>query len=262
MLLGNTELWNQIDSARTDLSGLYYYDHEAEQEITFPAKDEVQYTQCNNYVFGAMDFVFKLEDLLLEIKLLLTHVRLAQDFALEHKQFSPDIILEYSYKNWIIRINTMVEQLVYFINHVYQLQLSSENINNKVFDALQAKNKIDMYHALNDIFDFISFNSVLPNSTFKQIKKARNKIVHNAQFKHSEIYKLQTILGLHQYYEPLDPEDKYITEGVYSEKIKKEIADISIAFLEKFMKVFDVMAVEFNQCFNRLMAEADKVTSK
>lgn len=118
MTLYDTRFWHVVDSARAELGGSYHYDHETDTEYRFPAKDKRKYSEAYDYCFTAMNTFCKIADTLEEIKLIKKQIQHSQDFSLQHKQFSTDFILKFSYKNWILRINIIAEQLITLTNNL------------------------------------------------------------------------------------------------------------------------------------------------
>ena len=254
MTLYDTKFWDAIDGARAELGGSYYYDHETDTEHNFPAKDKTKYAKAYQYCFVTLDTFINLADTIEEIKLIKAQIQHSQDFALQNKEFTTDFILNFSYKNWIIRINIIAEQLIFLVNHVYRLRLSDKDLINQIFEHSKVKDDKALYFALLNLVDFLHEKILIKVNT-QSIKRARNEIVHNANFQHETISNLSFKLfefkmGIA---DKQDDEDLYLEEGQASEKIKNEILDFSNQFLEKYFSLYSLFAEEFSKNFKSLM---------
>ncbi|TXI80822.1 MAG: hypothetical protein E6Q39_02155 [Crocinitomicaceae bacterium] len=258
MTLYDTNFWDAIDSARAELGGSYHYDHETGTEYNFPAKDTKKYSKAYDYCFATMNTFINLSDTIEEIKLIKAQVQHSQDFSLQNTQFSTDFILKFSYKNWIIRINIIAEQLISLTNDVYRLRLSDKDLINKIFEHERVKNDKPLYFGLLNLIDFLH-DKILRNVNSKSFKKARNEIVHNANFSHDIINNLSFQLFEYKYglSDKKDSEDIYLEEGQTSEKIKNEILDFTAKFLEKYNALYSLFADEFSSNFKKIMQSVD-----
>lgn len=258
MTLYDTNFWHVIDSARAELGGSFHYDHETATEYNFPAKDPKKYSKAYDYCFATMNTFINLADTIEEIKLIKEQVQYSQDFSLQHSQFSTDFILKFSYKNWIIRINIIAEQLISLTNDVYRLRLPDKDLINKIFEHKRVKSDKSLYFCLLNLIDFLQ-DKILINVNSKSFKKARNEIVHNANFSHKIINNLSFQLFEFKYglSEKKDSEDIYLEEGQTSEKIKYEILDFTAKFLEKYNALYSLFTDEFSSNFKKIMQSVD-----
>ena len=128
-----TKFFDSIESARIELYGSNYRDPETGVDYEFPAKNRETYAKSYDYCMISLNTYIKIEETLNEFDLIKCQIQHSQDFVMENDDFSTDFILNFSYKNWIIRLNIIAEQLLFLINHVYQLRLPKEDLVNKVF---------------------------------------------------------------------------------------------------------------------------------
>lgn len=100
---------------------------------------------------------------------------------------------------------------------------------------------------------------MLKNVNSKSLKKARNEIVHSANFSHDIIKNLSFQLFEYEYgiSDIKESEDIYLEEGLASEKIKIEIVDFTEKFLEKCNALYSLFAIEFSTNFKQIMQSVD-----
>lgn len=254
MKSSKTQFYNAIEGARNELSGFDHYDHEYGGEYNFPAKDPKKYDKAYEYCYITLQTYFQLDDTIKEIELIRSQIQHSQDYALQNEEFTTDFILSFSYKNWIIRINIISEQLFFLVNHLYGLKLSNKELSTQLFEHLKVKEDKDLYFALLNLVDFLQASILLKVNT-KKLKSARNQIVHHANFSHDTISDLSTKLFLYQWglSENKDHEDIYLDEGQASEKIKNEIESFTTVFTEKCLPLYVCFAKEFSNTFNLLI---------
>jgi hypothetical protein len=253
MTPSDTDLWHAIDEATAEFSGMYHYDHETGTEINIPGRDRAKYAKAYQYYSITFDTYINLSDILQELELIKYQVQHSQDFALQNNEFSTDFILNYSYKNWIIRVNIIAEQLVFLVNHIYRLGLANDNLINKIFEHPIVNEEKELYFALLNLVDFLH-GKVLIEVNTQSIKRARNEIVHNANFEHNIISGLTRDLLLFKWghKDKQDNEDLYLVEGVASEKIKNEMSGFSDQYLKMCLTLYAILARGFEKNFKLL----------
>ena len=247
-------LHDLVTSAYHHFLGTHYTDPETGEEYDFPGKQPDKFPEAYDYLLGALEMYCHFADTFKEILLICSQIKHAQDFALANDEFSTDEILTFSYKNWVIRINTIAEKLFLLANHIYRLRLSHQNLVNEAFMHDRIKCDNNLYLTLLKVADFL-YDQVLVNAKTKALKRSRNEILHNGQFSHKLISSLNRELFFQSFSERVDPEDLYIMEGVTSEKIKHEISDVSDQFLSRIIPLLDLFADEFDQVFSLLIGE-------
>lgn len=254
-----TEFWDAIEGARAELSGSYYYDPEYDVEYNIPPKNEISYAKEYQYCMISLDTYIRIEDTLNEFELIKYHMQHSQDFATENEEFSTDQILNFEYKNWIIRISIICEQLVFLVDHVYQLRLPKRDMLNSVFEHSKVKDDKSLYFSLLNLIDQLH-SKILTNVKSPNLKKARNEILHQAYFKHDLISNLSSQLFLFKYGLTNDmiDEDVYLEQGLTSEKIKNEIIEFSSKFLADFKILYSLFGKEFTANFKILMSKPKK----
>jgi len=217
----------------------------SENEI--PNNIEKQYNKTNDYRLATFKILDKIKTINLEIDLILEHIKLSQDFALQNERFDTEFILDFSYKNWIIRVNIIGELIIELINIIFKLKFTTQNFYSTFHEDKIVKKHKELYFSLLNFVDFLQEN-LLTNTENKTIKKERNKIIHSAEFKHKQInlltlLKLETKFGIS---EPLESEDQYLQEGLTAEKIKKELNFFTNLLRKYLNSIYMPCLIEFN----------------
>lgn len=259
MTIYDTKFSDAISNAESELSGMYHYDHTADQEIVIPPKDPKQYLYAYNYCYYALDLLTPLNDVVEEIKLTKRYINAAPEFSEENPQYSLDLLLGFSYKNWIIRINTLGELIIHFASHIYQIEIPSSegDLLEAIFrtDEVRTNNQLNI--ALLNIVDFLKMER-LHKANGKTIRKNRNKIVHKGEFKHTKMSDLSWLLFEYEVGKAgYDETDLLIDKNVASIEIEREISEFTFNFFDKISDLLVLFEKEFKERFKQLMKDAN-----
>ncbi|RYY16990.1 MAG: hypothetical protein EOO04_26075, partial [Chitinophagaceae bacterium] len=164
--LYNHRLHVLVTSGYQHFSGTHHIDPHTGDEYNFPGKPAEQFREAHDYLLGALEMYCHFADTFKEILLIHAQVQHSQDFALANDEFSTDEILTFSYKNWIIRINTIAEKLFSLANHIYRLRLPQQNLVNEVFVHDRVKRDNTLYLTLLKVPDFL-YDKILINAKTK-----------------------------------------------------------------------------------------------
>jgi hypothetical protein len=260
MILYDTKLWDAILDAESDLAAVNHYDEITQQEIVLPPKNIETHASAYNYCYGALDLSMLVEDLIEELKLIKLYIKTAPVFNEQHPDFDLAFLLEFSYKNWIIRINTLGELIFHFAIHIYQIKMprSQTELMEAIFNTDEVQKNKQLKFALLNIVDFLKMER-LHKANGKTIRKNRNKIVHKGEFTHPKMTDLTWLLFEYEGGKVgYDETDKLIDKNVATIEIEREITEFTIKFMEKANVLFVLLEKEFKKRFKYLMIDCDK----
>jgi hypothetical protein len=253
MDLYNTTLWNELESARLSMSDQSVYCADSDKVYNIPAKKSDFGPLANNYYSNTFEIYGRIVDCFKEIEFIVSSLNEAPRLS-SNDYYSTDFILNYLYKDWIIRVNVIFEQTLNLINHIYRLQPKFPIQILKIAENSTIKSNKKTYAALHNLYKFL-YNKILKYNKVKSIKKGRNNILHEGDFHHSKISDLTLQLFSFKYglIENYDDTDIVIDENIVSINIKKEIADHTKDFFELTDKMFNALAKEFSRHMKRLL---------
>lgn len=256
----NTNLWDSIDSARVKLSGVNYYDPDLREEIVIPPKNGKVYAKAYNYVGEAASWILRIDVLFDEINITKKYIEEAPLFNEKNEEFSLDILLNYSYKNWLSRVNTLGEVLIHLAVHILQIRFPEVNPNmmEEVFNSEIVKKDRQLYSALLNIVDFLKMDKI-PTLSDRTFRKIRNNIAHTGEFSHTLTSNLSRLLFEVEYElkEKYDETDLLIDKNIAARDLNREVQLYSHELAKLIFTLFEIFEISFKLSFERFMLEGD-----
>lgn len=261
MKLLNTSLWNTIEGARSTLDGIKHYDPVLDAELVIPPKDKKLYADAYAYCYRALYHYMAIDDMINEIRLTKNFIEEAPVFNERLPEFSLDCLLNYAYKNWLIRINTLGELIIHLAVHIYQIRVQSvkSELAEEVFNSKEVREDNRLNLALLGLVDFLKIKRI-ENTAGKTIRRNRNNIAHKGEFSHKITKDLSILLFEYQYglKERYDETDLLIDKNLAAIDIEKEVKKITQGFYEKLGVLFELFENKFNEKFNSFLKKGNE----